>query len=147
MSDIMSRQVEVTDAFVDDLFTLQDKLLPRAPAGTRTRISSVQYLAVDDTYQVLWSEPFGGGEAMANEDIPLSILPEMADFDTIIITELTVPYQPFTHWAKIEVTEWSFALVSRPRYVSAIAMISTETETAESSETEPDETSSAVNGY
>ena len=123
MSDIMSRQVEVTDSFASDLYMLQAKLLPNAPPGAQGRVTTIQYLADDDTYQVLWSMPVGGGEMMTNDEIPLTILPEMADFDTVIVTELAVPYQPFTHWAKIEVTEWSFAVVSRPRYVSAVAML------------------------
>ena len=137
MSDIMSRQVEVNDAFVDDLYLLQASLLPYAPPGTLARVSTVQYLAADDTYRVQWSVPVGGGQAMTNDNIPLTILPEMADFDTIIITELSVPYQPFTHWAEIEVTEWSFALISRPRYVSAIAMLADD---------EPQETSALETG-
>ncbi|HUS53298.1 MAG TPA: hypothetical protein VMY41_04735 [Thermohalobaculum sp.] len=123
LADIASRQIEVSDTFLNELYALQDNLLPRAPEGTLVRVSSVQYVAAVDEYQVLWSAPLGGGEAMAQENIPLGILPAMADFDTVILTELVVPYRPFTNWAKIEMTEWSFALVSRPRFVSAIAKI------------------------
>ena len=60
---------------------------------------------------------------MADVDIPLTLLPQMSDFDTVILTELSVPYQPFSSWAQIEVTNWSFALVSRPRFVSSIARV------------------------
>jgi len=123
LSDIASRQIEISDAFLDELYLLENNLLPRAPAGKRLRVSSIQYTAVDDTYQVLWSQPLGGGVVMASADIPLTILPVMADLDTVILTELSTPYQPFTNWAKIEVTEWSFTLVSRPRFVSSIAKI------------------------
>jgi hypothetical protein len=123
LSDIASRQIEMTSAFLNELHVLENNLLPRVPDGKRLRVSSVQYVAADDEFKVLWSEPLGGGVAMLNEDIPLSILPEMADLDTVILTELAAPYQPFTNWAKIEITEWSFVLVSRPRFVSAIAKI------------------------
>lgn len=124
LADILSRQVEVSNAFLGDLFTLETNLLPRLPASAQVRVSSVQYAAATDTYQVLWSEPLGGnGEAMVDATIPLGILPDMADLDTVVLTELSAPYQPFSNWARIEVTAWSFTLVSRPRFVSAIAKI------------------------
>jgi hypothetical protein len=136
MSDITSRQVEVTETFVRDLYALQAKLLPGAPAGTVARITSVRYSADEDHYEVLWSTPLGGGSAMTDHDIPRAILPAMANFDTVIVTELSVPYQPFTQWANIEISEWSFAVVSRPRYVSAIAMIEAGTVSLESTTVE-----------
>ncbi|HUS54389.1 MAG TPA: hypothetical protein VMY41_10345 [Thermohalobaculum sp.] len=123
LSDITSRQVVVTDAFLEELFTLQDKLLPRAPEGKLLRVTSIRYSAEDEEYQVLWSEALGGGQPLTDEDIPLSIMPAMADLDSIILTELSVPYQPFTKWARITANTWSFSLISRPRFVSAIAMI------------------------
>ncbi|HUS55916.1 MAG TPA: hypothetical protein VMY41_18145 [Thermohalobaculum sp.] len=122
MADITSRQTEVTNAFLNDLYVLQDNLLSRAPDGAKARVSSIQYVAADDRYRVLWSQPVGAGVALDVLDVPRAILPDMANLDTIILTELMVPYQPFNSWLNIHVTEWSFALASRPRFVSSIAM-------------------------
>lgn len=123
LSDIVSRQTEVDNAFLDELYLLEGKLLPRFPEGRQLRLSSVQYIAATDQYLVQWSRPLGGGEVLADEDIPLSILPDMADLDTVILTEVSAPYQPFTNWGNIAVREWSIDLVSRPRFVSAIPKI------------------------
>ena len=121
LTDIMSRQVEVDNAFIDELYALQDQLLPRAPAGTRLRVTSVQYVGADDEYQVQWSQAAGGGQPLVTATISQEIFPQMADLDTVILTELDVPYQPFTDWGGIGNRTWSFALVTRPRFVSAIA--------------------------
>ena len=121
LSDIMSRQVEVSNAFFDELYELQGELLPRTPEGKWLRVTSIQY--VGGEHQVQWSRAVGGGEPIAAEDIPQEIIPEMAEFDSVILTELYVPYQPFTDWARIDVHTWSFVLFTRPRFVSAIAKV------------------------
>ena len=127
LSDIISREVEVDDAFFLDLYELQERLLPRAPAGARLRVTSIQYLAEDEEederYRVLWSEGLGGADPMVDETIPLRIMPEMANFDTVILTELHIPYRPFSDWAGIEVDTWSYRLVARPRFIAAIARV------------------------
>jgi hypothetical protein len=123
LTDIMSRQVEVTDAFIAELYALQRRLVSRAPAGTRLRISSVQYSETDEEYQVLWSRAIGGDEPLTTEMISQRFFPEMADLDTVILTELSVPYHPFTSWAGIGQRTWSFALFTRPRFVSQVAIL------------------------
>lgn len=121
LTDILSRQVEVDNAFIDELYALQDKLLPRAPAGTRLRVTSVQYVDADEEYQVQWSRVIGGGQPLDTATISQEFFPQMADLDTVILTELDVSYRPFTDWGRIGNRTWSFALVTRPRFVSAIA--------------------------
>lgn len=121
LSDIMSRQVEMSNAFADELFALEDKLLPRVSAGKRLRISSIQFAA--EAYRVQWSRALGGGQPLADAEIPLALLPVMADLDTVVLTELYVPYQPVADWAGIPARAWVFAIVARPRFVSAIGKI------------------------
>jgi len=123
LSDIVSRQVEVSDAFFPQLYALQARLLPRAPAGTRLRVSSIEYVAKDETYRVLWSRAEGGGEPLPEAVVEASMLPAMADRDTVLLTELEVPFFPFTDWAGIGSRTWSFALVARPRFVSKVALL------------------------
>lgn len=123
LSDILSRQVEVSDGFFDEIYALQAKLLPRVVHGNELRVSSIQYQALDDTYHVVWSKALGGDPPLAAEFIPTHLLPEMADLDTVILTEVAAPYEPVSNWTLIDTDEWSFVLVSRPRFVSAIAKI------------------------
>jgi hypothetical protein len=123
LSDSMSRQVEVTDGFLDDLYALQARLLPRAPEGTHLRVSSIQYLQIDDQYRVLWSRALGGGEPLPREEVTGAMLPMMADRDTVLLTELDVPFHPFTGWFGLYSRTWTFRLVSRPRFVSAVPLL------------------------
>lgn len=126
LSDIMSRQVEVTDGFLDQLYALQARLLPRAPEGTQLRVSSIQYVRDDDQYRVLWSRALGGGDPLPEAEVTGPMLPLMADRDTVLLTELEVPFQPFTGWAGIGSRIWTFHLVSRPRFVSAVPLLGDE---------------------
>jgi Flp pilus assembly protein TadG len=121
LSDIVSRQTEVDAAFFTELSDLQDKLLPRAPASKWLRVTSIMFVGGD--YQVQWSRSVGGGVPLTNAEIPLELLPTMADLDSIIVTEVHSPYQPIANYTGITVTEWDISLVSRPRFVSEIAMV------------------------
>ena len=123
LTDIISRQVEVDNAYITELHTIGEKLLPRVTSGEQLRLTSIQYDAVNDEHRVLWSEARGGGLPLQDEDIPLTLVPEMAHLDTVILTEVSVPYQPFTTWAGIDVTDWDFALVTRPRFSPSIAKL------------------------
>lgn len=121
MSDILSRQSEVTQEFLDQLFALQANLLPRAPEGSWMRISSIQYDATEEEHVVVWSESVGRDEPLLDENIRTTILPAMADLDTVVLTELFVPYFPFADWVGFDARIWTIAIVARPRFVSAIA--------------------------
>ncbi len=120
ITDLISRQVDVDEAFLDELFALKGKLLPRVPSNSLMRISSIQYDINNDQYQVVWSSVRGSALPLTDIEVPIALLPQMAHLDSIILTELSVPYQPFTSWAGIDVTDWDFAIVSRPRFVTAI---------------------------
>ncbi len=123
LSDIMSRQVEVGDGFFAELYALQAQLLPRTPEGVRLRVSSIEYVAEEETYRVLWSRAVGGGEPLPEAVIAAAFLPAMADHDTVLLTELDVPFVPFAEWAGIGARTWSFDLVARPRFVPAVALL------------------------
>lgn len=124
LTDIMSRQVEVNNEFFDELYQLQDVLLPNAPAGATVRVTSIKYDEANARYVVLWSHARGGPEAYPAGEISSTIFPEMANGDTIILLELTVPYTAFTNWDGIGDRTWSFTLFTRPRFVSAIPYVS-----------------------
>lgn len=121
IADILSRQSEVTDDFVTELAALQANLLPRAPDGAWMRISSIRYNATEDDHEVVWSDPIGSEEELDPENIRTSILPAMADLDTVVLIELFVPYFPFADWAGFDARVWTISIVARPRFVSSIA--------------------------
>lgn len=121
ISDIMSRRTNVTDGYIAELYNLQSRLLPNAPRASELRISSIEYDGEDKVHRVLWSSAIGI-EPFPSTEISVSVLPEMAHGDTVILTELNVPFEPFTNWAQIGSRTWRFAKVVRPRFVPAVAM-------------------------
>ncbi len=124
LADIVSRQTQVDDAFITELYDLQEVLQPEAPAGARLRVSSIRYDQANDRYLVLWSRARGGVTALPEgQPVTSDLFPQMADQDTIILMELEVPYRPFSDWAGIGDRFWTFRLVTRPRFVSSIPMI------------------------
>jgi Flp pilus assembly protein TadG len=120
IADIVSRQTEVDNEFIDGLQPLFQRLQPRAGSGNWLRVSSISW-DEDDGYAVEWSRNADGGDDLVTGDIPTSILPEMADGDTVILAETYVPYQPMVDWVGIPPLTWSNQVVIRPRYVSAIS--------------------------
>ncbi len=120
IADIMSRQTEVTNAFIDDLQPLFGRLQPRASAGQWVRVSSIKY-DDEDGYQVLWSHNADGGALLTDETMLTELLPEMMDGDTIILTETYVPYRPMVDWVGIPMLTWANRVVTRPRYVTSVA--------------------------
>lgn len=116
--DIVTRAETVDDAFLDNLHLLQERLLPRVHAGERLRISSI--LFEDGVHSVQWSRAMGGGEALIDDFIPVAALPTVADGDTLILTEVFVPWDPIMGEVGLDATSWSFTIVARPRFVDAI---------------------------
>lgn len=124
LTDILSRQVEVDDAFFTELYALQGQLLPEAPAGATLRISNIRYDSSEAQYTVLWSRAIGGPEPLPIGPVSSPIFPEMSGGDTVILVEFTVPYAAFTDWDGVGNRTWSFSLVTRPRFVSSVALTS-----------------------
>ncbi|MEM8793681.1 MAG: hypothetical protein AAGE80_18840 [Pseudomonadota bacterium] len=125
ISDLVSRQVEVSEAFFDQLAALQDNLLPRTAANHRLRITSIQFLEAEDedaedAWVVQWSAGRRGAEALTEDTLNTNLLPPMADLDTVVLVEIAVPFVPVMQNVGINTQTWSLPVVSRPRFVSSI---------------------------
>jgi len=123
LTDILSRQVEVNDAFFTELYALQDQLMPNAPAGATLRVTNVRYDAGNTRYEVLWSRAIGGPLPYPAGEIVSEIFPQMAGGDTVVLMELSIPYASFTDWDGVGDRTWNFAMVARPRFVSSISLV------------------------
>lgn len=120
IADIMSRQSEVDSAYLDNLQPLFEGLRPGPSTGDWLRVSSIAY-DEDDGYTVLWSHNVAGGDVLDDATAPVEILPAMADGETVILTETYVPYRPMVDWVGIPALTWANRIITRPRYVSAVA--------------------------
>lgn len=121
VSDILTRQAEIDDDLITDLYDMMEIMLPGTPPGMVLRVTSVEYR--DGSYQVLWSVASGGGAPMETEDIPVAKMPAMAELDTVIVTETTVPFQPALDIVGIGERTWTSFLPARPRFVHSVAYV------------------------
>lgn len=124
IADIITREQQVTDDFLDDIYALEQRLLPRVPAGHELRVTSI--LFQDDAYSVHWSSVRGPGtqQPMTSEQLENLTVPTMADGDSIILVEINVPWEPILSVVVLERRSWSFDIVARPRFVDAIPNVS-----------------------
>lgn len=124
LGDIVSRQVTVDDAFLNDLLPIMTASMVDGLPGQRIRVSSLEFDAGSATWSVLWSHPVGGGTALTDGAIPVAILPDAADGDTVILTETEVPYAPLGGaLIDMETVTYANAVSFRPRFVQAIPKV------------------------
>lgn len=121
ISDIVSRQVEVSPAFVTSLHDLLETMLADMPPGKWIRLSSIIYTGGE--YFVQWSDATGSGLPMEDDEIPSDDLPIMADGDTVIIAETYVPFEPILGWTGMSSGVISRVVPIRPRYTPKIVYV------------------------
>ena len=137
VSDIVSRQTSMDLTTLLALHDIMDALVPWSDNNKWIRITSLEYVKVsgndgcyeEDTdavceYRVLWSHASGTPDTLSNADLTqdvLDILPDIAENDTVILTETHVPYEPLLDTFGLGGMAWSNQQATRPRYVSSIA--------------------------
>ncbi|MDM7932108.1 hypothetical protein [Tabrizicola sp.] len=96
VADLLSRQAVVTPEFVDGLQSVLAFLTPGTP-DSRIRITSMEYDAGDDEYDLLFSRS-PGGKVPEHTSVSIQLLkpqiPIMDDLDSVIIVETWVDYVP-----------------------------------------------------
>ncbi|HIP22578.1 MAG TPA: hypothetical protein EYG79_03120 [Rhodobacteraceae bacterium] len=119
IADIISRQTETNNNFIDLLLVVQNRMLPREQVGT-VRISSIQKDAVGDL-SLLWTHSSDGTSIpLVIGDIPLSILPEIANNESILLVDTTVPFVPISDWIGFTATEWENRVAIKARFVEPL---------------------------
>ena len=122
ISDIMSRQEQVSPTFIYQVDAMQTGLLTRASAPATMRLSSIQ--RTQDGYEVRWScSNSTGAPPLTDGGVPTGVMPVMGELDTIILTELYVPWTRFSGMAGLTETTWSFQVVTSPRVTPALEMV------------------------
>jgi len=89
---------------------------------------------VSSDYEINWSilPPIDGwpddfldgatapGVISSPAEIPIDSLPLMAVGDTIVLVDVSVPFQPIASWVGVDVQEWVFRVAVWPRLVADI---------------------------
>ncbi len=129
VADIISRNSEVTENYIDLLQLLQSSLLPKTSGGG-LRISSILYTVDPDivndpgTYTVQWSGIAGSATiVLEDDDIQVSDLPEMYSSETVLLVESFVPYVPMTRYVGMTITTLRRTIAISPRYDSRVVWV------------------------
>jgi len=150
VADIISRRTSVDTGFILNLHDMMDAMVPWSDNNKELRVTSLIYVKVsggdpngldedgdgiqdcydDDSdatceYQVQWSEASGTTVTYSGSNLPqdvLDVLPDIAENDTIILTETRVPYRPLLDNLGLDGMAWENAQATRPRYIAAIAL-------------------------
>ncbi|MEM1265010.1 MAG: hypothetical protein AAGI50_03240 [Pseudomonadota bacterium] len=150
LSDLAAREVVISDAGVDEFYTIQRRMLPRRVAGSWMRISSICYREERDAegevtrsdYLLHWSVVedayFDPTDADAtpnilpyqtNDALPEDVLPLMADGDSVLLTEIEAVWEPvsgqFSGYLGLSATTWRHIRTERPRYVRVVSHVDT----------------------
>jgi hypothetical protein len=140
ISDIVSRSTELGVNTIENLVSLQRALLPRAGQTMWLRLSSIRCansdgcldpsVAVQSDYEVEWSivpdQPNWPDEFTKpapyddTSTLPINLMPPLSEDAEVVIVDVSVPFIPFADWVGIEAREWTFQVVTWPRFVPAI---------------------------
>lgn len=126
IGDLVSRTEILTLDDVDNLYNLEQRMLPRISNGLGMRISSVAYQ--DDgnggfEYTVQWSQARGPDVIpMVDADIIPSELPTMIALETVVIAETYVPYVPMADWVGITTKTLRNSVINAPRFYPAVTL-------------------------
>ncbi|MEM7530435.1 MAG: TadE/TadG family type IV pilus assembly protein [Pseudomonadota bacterium] len=140
LSDIASRfrpsatEPALVDADMQQIFGMHKRLLPARVTDGWVRLSSIcwngdshrvvwSYLG-DDTYLEAIADPGDDIDPrllpMTDDDIPLDVMPPMAENDSVILTEVFANWTPISPVGNLDPLSFTHQLVARPRFVAMI---------------------------
>lgn len=119
IGDVLSRQTVIDDQFLDSVYAIFTRLVPGAAEGSSLRVSSIGRNG--EAFVVLWTKPRGDSDALSAIDIPLDTLPDIAEGNSVILTETYLPHRSFFAAVGIDTITYANQAAYRPRFVSAIA--------------------------
>lgn len=119
IADIISRQTDVNNAFIDSLLTIQNRMAPRSSVGT-VRVTSIQR-DTSGNLQLLWTySTDSNATALVLPDIPATALPLLGNGESVLILDTTVPFVPLADWVGFTVTNWVNRVPVATRFVDPL---------------------------
>ena len=115
VGDMLSRQDAISASTLTRVLTFMRNVVPSAGDGG-LRVSSIGKR--NGVFEVRWSHSVGA--SIPTTPTPTDILPDIADGDTVLVTESFVPHEAmFAGFGLSDITFKANA-VHRPRFVTAI---------------------------
>ncbi len=119
VADILSRQSEVDDEYIDGMNMLFSSFMGESTNDTWIRVSSIRKSS--DELLVEWSTATGIHESLVlPEDIPEHLIPDIINEETLILVESYTPFVPFLDYIGIESRTYSNIVVVSPRFTPAL---------------------------
>lgn len=115
VGDMMSRQTVMNQGQLDSMLALMRQMVPTANDGG-LRVSSISRQG--ETLMLNWSKTVGVN--VPATALPADILPEIADGDSVLLTESFVPHDSLADIVGFKVILFQARAAHRPRFVSAI---------------------------
>lgn len=117
VGDMMSReQGAMTQAKLDGMLILTRQMLPTASDGG-LRVSSIAKQG--GALVVQWSKTVGTN--VPSSPLPASIIPDVAEGDSVLLTESFIPHRAFFGLFGADTMQFGAQAAHRPRFVSSIA--------------------------
>ncbi|MET0438217.1 MAG: TadE/TadG family type IV pilus assembly protein [Devosia sp.] len=116
IGDMLSRQKTISSSKLADVLGFMRNVAPSSSDGG-LRISSVG--KKNGVFEVLWSRSVGSN--VPTTAIPTSILPDIANGDTVLVTESFVPHEAMFAGFGLSDVSFTANAVHRPRFVTSIA--------------------------
>ena len=118
IGDILSRQTALSDAELSERMSMLRHTVASADDGG-LRVSS--FTRKGGKLEQDWSEVVGNAASVGSAPIPEDILPQIANGDSVILTESFVPHAAMVAAFGLDVVVFTGRAVHRPRFVGTIA--------------------------
>ncbi len=115
VGDMMSRESTMSQTTLDVMMTLTRQMVPAARNGG-LRVSSV--VKQGGKLEVRWTGTSGSN--IPQSDLPLAIIPDIAEGDSVLLTESFVPHRAFVSLFGFDEIRFGAQAAHRPRFVSRI---------------------------
>jgi Flp pilus assembly protein TadG len=116
VGDMMSRQSAMDRPMLNAMLIMLQQMVPSASDGG-IRVSSVTRKSTG--LEVVWTESVGG--AIPTTPVSTASLPDIAEGDSVLLTESFVPHRAFVEMFGLDQLIFNAQAAHRPRFVSAMA--------------------------
>lgn len=120
IADILSRQMEVDDDFIENMNTLYASMMGQRANDVWVRVSSIE--KTSRGLKLQWSDASGHHFSLTeNAEIPQEVIPEtLVNGETVVLVESHAPFLPFQANVGISATTLTKKIAISPRFNSKV---------------------------
>lgn len=120
VADILSRQTEVDDDYIDDMNRIFSSIMGEDSNDTWLRVSSVEQTS--EGLELQWSTATGIHDPLLeDEEIPAEVIPGLMNGESVVLVESNMTFVPFQSYIGITQKALTKKLAISPRFTSHLA--------------------------